>query len=65
MSKDGKGRNAASGMRHDNAKVPRRMMLFVVTIFLLGGLAALAFTLITHPGEPNEASPTPATEQVR
>ncbi|EJB02139.1 hypothetical protein Rleg9DRAFT_0919 [Rhizobium leguminosarum bv. trifolii WSM597] len=41
------------------------MMLFVVAIFLLACLAALAFTLITHPGEPDEKSPTPATEHVQ
>ncbi|ANM13199.1 MULTISPECIES: hypothetical protein [unclassified Rhizobium] len=50
---------------HENAKAPRRMMLFVVTIFVLACVATLAFTLITHPGEPDEASPTPATEQAQ
>jgi hypothetical protein len=50
---------------HDNSKPPRRMMIFVVTIFLLACLGAVAFMLNTHPGEPDEKSPAPATEQVR
>jgi hypothetical protein len=65
MSKGRKGWNSASQTQHENAKAPRRMMLFVVTIFLLACLAALAFTLISHPGEPTEASPTPTTEQAQ
>lgn len=41
------------------------MMIFVITIFLIACLVALAFVLTTHPGEPDEKSPTPATEQAR
>ncbi|MGV4791759.1 hypothetical protein [Rhizobium sp. F40D2] len=65
MSKGRKDWNPATATKHENAKAPRRMMLFVVAIFLLACLAALAFTLITHPGEPDEKSPTPAMEQVQ
>ncbi|MDR9764221.1 hypothetical protein RJJ37_32190 [Rhizobium redzepovicii] len=65
MSEARKSWYPVSATRHENAKAPRRMMLFVVTIFVLACVAALAFTLITHPGEPDEASPTPATEQVQ
>ncbi|WP_145964923.1 hypothetical protein [Rhizobium leguminosarum] len=65
MSEARKSWDSISATRHENAKAPRRMMLFVVTIFVLACVAALAFTLITHPGEPDKASPTPATEQAQ
>ncbi|MBB3354102.1 hypothetical protein FHT70_004053 [Rhizobium sp. BK049] len=41
------------------------MMIFVVTIFLIACLVALAFTWMTHPGEPDEKSPAATTEQTR
>lgn len=65
MSKGRKDRTSASVTQHENAKAPRRMMIFVITIFLLACLAALAFTLTSHPGAPNGVSLTPAAEQAR
>ncbi|WP_141105057.1 hypothetical protein [Rhizobium sp. R339] len=65
MSDSRKDRTVSSGVRHDNSKPPRRMMIFVITIFIIACLLALAFMLITHPGEPDEKAPAPATEQVR
>ncbi|AIC31600.1 hypothetical protein IE4803_PD00361 (plasmid) [Rhizobium etli bv. phaseoli str. IE4803] len=56
---------SASGSGFDDERPPWRMMIFVITIFLIACLVALAFVLTTHPGEPDEKSPTPATEQAR
>lgn len=63
MSEARKSCDSVSATRHENAKAPRRMMLFVVTIFVLACVAALAFTLITQ--WTGRGSPTPATEQVQ
>lgn len=60
-----KGGSFPSGMSHDNSQPPRRMMIFVVSIFLIACLVALAFTWMTHPGEPDEKSPAATTEQTR
>ncbi|MBX4870508.1 MULTISPECIES: hypothetical protein [Rhizobium] len=65
MSEVRKGGPIPSGMSHDNSKPPRRMMIFVITIFLIACLVALAFTWMRHPGEPDEKSPTATTEQTR
>ncbi|MDE8758017.1 MULTISPECIES: hypothetical protein [Rhizobium] len=56
---------SASGSGYDDVKPPWRMMIFVITIFLLACLAALAFVLTTYPGESDDKSATPATEQAR
>ncbi|MBB4191865.1 hypothetical protein GGE45_001406 [Rhizobium aethiopicum] len=65
MSEVRKGGLNPSGMSHDNSKPPRRMMIFVVTIFLIACLVALAFTWMRHPGEPDKTSPAATTEQTR
>ncbi|AGS24007.1 hypothetical protein [Rhizobium etli] len=65
MSEVRKGGPNPSGTSHDNSKPPRRMLIFVVTIFLIACLVALAFTWMRHPGEPDEKSPAVTTEQTR
>ncbi|MBX4957599.1 hypothetical protein HJB56_11165 [Rhizobium lentis] len=65
MNEVRKGGPFPSGMSHDNFEPPRRMMMFVVTIFLIACLVALAFSWIAHPGEPDETSPAATAEQER
>ncbi|PDV85542.1 hypothetical protein CO652_26200 [Rhizobium sp. H4] len=65
MSEVRKGGPFASGAGYENEKPPWRMMIFVVTIFLVACLAGLAFMLATHSGEPDEKSPGPMTERAR
>ncbi|SCB58484.1 hypothetical protein GA0061105_104413 [Rhizobium aethiopicum] len=63
MSEVRKGGPGPSGMSHDNSGPPRRMMIFVITIFLIACLVALAFTWMRHPGEPDGKTPPATTEQ--
>lgn len=65
MSEVRKGGSFPSGMSPDSSQPPRLMMIFVVTIFLVACLVALAFTWMRHPGEPDEKSPGTTTEQTR
>ena len=65
MSEVRKGGPFPSGMSHDNSEPPRRMMIFVVAIFLIACLITLAFTWMTHPGKPDEKSSAATTEQAR